>query len=122
MAAYFDYAGISDNTEWYTSDKAQAQYQKYIEAVVSRYPSSSAIFAWELANEPRCTDCEPSVLEGWVADTAKYIKGLDANRMVTTGEEGFGLSAGSDGSYPYQISAGGSNFTVNCALEDIDFW
>lgn len=36
--AYFDWAGISDNTQWYTSTstKAQGHYQKYIQAVVSR--------------------------------------------------------------------------------------
>lgn len=48
MAAYFTYAGITDNTQWYNNTKAQTQYKKYIKAVVSRYPASSAIFAWEL--------------------------------------------------------------------------
>ena len=41
--------------------------------------------------------------------------------MVTTGEEGFGLDYGSDGSYPYQLSAGGYNFTLNCQIPEIDF-
>ncbi|RMY53953.1 hypothetical protein D0863_13784 [Hortaea werneckii] len=121
MAAYFDYAGISDNTQWYNNTKAQTQYKKYIKAVVSRYPSSPAIFAWELANEPRCTGCDLSVLKTWIADTAAYIKSLDANRMVTTGEEGFGLSVGDDGSYPYTTGAGGSDFEETCAIENIDF-
>jgi mannan endo-1,4-beta-mannosidase len=121
MAAYFSYAGITSNTQWYNSTKAQTQYQKYIKAVVSRYINSPAIFAWELANEPRCTGCDLSTLKTWVINTSKYIKSIDAKHMVTTGEEGFGPIAGDDGSYPYQLSAGGSNFTANCEVPTIDF-
>ena len=120
MAAYFDWAGISDNTEWYTSDKAQGQYQKYIKAVVSRYSDSPAVFAWELANEPRCKGCETTVITNWIADTAKYIKSLDSTHMVTHGEEGFGLETDSDGSYPYTYTEG-TDFAANCAVPDIDF-
>ena len=120
MAAYFTYAGITSNQEWYNSTKAQTQYQAYIEAVVSRYPSSSAIFAWELANEPRCNGCDSSVITTWVKETSAYIKGLDANRMVTIGEEGFGLTTGDDGTYPYTF-AEGTDFAANCAVADIDF-
>jgi mannan endo-1,4-beta-mannosidase len=121
IAAYFSYAGISSNTQWYNNTKAQTQYQKYIKAVVSRYVNSPAIFAWELANEPRCTGCDLSTLKTWVINTSKYIKSIDAKHMVTTGEEGFGPIAGDDGSYPYQLSAGGSNFTANCEVPTIDF-
>lgn len=44
MAAYASYYGI-EKTQWYTSAKAQAQYQKYVAAVISRYAQSTAIFA-----------------------------------------------------------------------------
>ena len=118
MAAYFEYSGISSNAEWYTSEKAQAQYQAYIKAVVSRYSSSPAIFAWELANEPRCNGCDLGVLADWVADSAAYVKSLDSEHMVTTGEEGFGLEG--DGSYPYTFSEGG-DFNATCADPNVDF-
>ncbi|KAG9953375.1 endo-1,4-beta-mannosidase, partial [Aureobasidium melanogenum] len=121
MAAYFSYAGITSNAQWYNSTKAQTQYQKYIKAVVSRYINSPAIFAWELANEPRCTGCELTTLKTWVVNTSGYIKSIDAKHMVTTGEEGFGPIPGDDGSYPYQLSAAGSNFTANCEVATIDF-
>lgn len=121
MAAYFTYAGITDNTQWYNSTLAQTQYQKYIKTVVSRYTNSSAIFAWELANEPRCTGCDLSIMTTWITNTATYIKTLDPGHMVTTGEEGFGLSTGDDGTYPYTTGAGGYNFTANCAIDEIDF-
>lgn len=33
----------------------QAAYKNYVTAFVSRYVNEPTIFAWELANEPRCT-------------------------------------------------------------------
>lgn len=61
-----DYGGIAayvaafggSATSWFTDSASQAQYQTYIKAVVSRYETSTAVFAWELANEPRCSGCD----------------------------------------------------------------
>ena len=57
MAAYVSAFGGNTST-WYTNQAAQTQYQAYIKAVVSRYSTSTAVFAWELANEPRCSGCD----------------------------------------------------------------
>ena len=118
MAAYYAFAGIKSNAEWYVNEKAQTQYKAYIKAVVSRYSDSPAIFAWELANEPRCNGCELDVLNKWVASSAAYVKSLDSAHMVTTGEEGFGLEG--DGSYPYQFGEGG-DFNATCADPNVYF-
>lgn len=85
MAAYISYYGLSttDAAAWYTSTAAQAQYQKYIAAIVARYKTSKNVFAWELANEPRCAGCDTSVITTWVKNTSEYIKSLDANRKFT---------------------------------------
>lgn len=104
-----DYGG--SHTTWYTNTAAQTQYRAYIKAVVSRYITSTAVFAWELANEPRCQGCSVDVIYKWAADTSAYIKSLDSNHMVTLGDEGFNPSAG-DGSYPYQTSEGMPPITV----------
>jgi mannan endo-1,4-beta-mannosidase len=122
MAAYNSYYNLSttDPSQWYLSSAAQSQYQKYIAAVVSRYKNNPTIFSWELANEPRCTGCSTSIVTNWVAKTSAYIKSLDPNHMVCIGDEGFGLSGGSDTSYPYQ-SGPGLNFTANLAIPTIDF-
>lgn len=50
------------HTTWYTNSAAQAQYRTYIKAVVSRYITRTAVFAWELANEPRCSGCSTDVI------------------------------------------------------------
>ncbi|RDL37498.1 putative Mannan endo-1,4-beta-mannosidase A [Venustampulla echinocandica] len=118
MAAYNSFYGTSIST-WYTDSKVQAQYQAYIKAVVSRYSSSTAIFAWELANEPRCKGCSTSVITNWATKTSAYIKSLDPNHMVTLGDEGF-MNGGGDGSYPY-TTAEGIDFEANLKVPNLDF-
>ena len=73
-------------TTWFTDEPSQRAYRKYIEAVVSRYRGSPAIFAWELANEPRCHGCNTSVITKWVSRTSAYVKSLEPNRMVCIGD------------------------------------
>lgn len=92
-----DYGGIAaytaafgaNATEWFTDEISQKVYRNYIDVIVNRYKSSSAIFAWELANEPRCTGCNTSVLSQWASDTSAYIKSLDRSHLVTLGDEGW---------------------------------
>ncbi|KAK0636977.1 glycoside hydrolase superfamily [Bombardia bombarda] len=103
---------------WYTNAKAQAQYKKYIAAVVGRYVNSPAVFAWELANEPRCKGCSTDVIYKWATETSAYIRSLDPGHMITLGDEGFGLPGGS--SYPYQTSEG-VDFVKNLGIKDLDF-
>lgn len=85
MAAYVTAFGGSQ-TSWYTNEKIQAAYLKYVETVVSRYIDSPAVFAWELANEPRCQGCDLSVLYEWIKSTSEYIKFLDSQHMVCIGD------------------------------------
>ncbi|PMD38679.1 glycoside hydrolase family 5 protein [Hyaloscypha variabilis F] len=118
MPAYNTFYGTTKTT-WYTDSKVQAQYQAYIKAVVSRYLNSTAIFAWELANEPRCNACSTSIVTQWATKTSAYIKGLDPNHMVTMGDEGF-MNGGGDGSYPYTTGEG-MDFEANLKIPDIDF-
>lgn len=120
MAAYVTAFGGTTST-WYTNSAAQAQYKNYIQAVVSRYKDSTAVFAWELANEPRCSGCDTSVIYNWASSTSKYIKSLDSNHMVTMGDEGFGPLSGGDGSYPYTTGAGGYTWETNLAIDTLDF-
>jgi mannan endo-1,4-beta-mannosidase len=90
------------NADFYTSGKAQAMYRDYIRAVVSRtnsvtgiaYAADPTIMAWQLANEPRPGGSDAVAVPNlpnfyrWVDETARYIKTLDPNHLVTTGSEG----------------------------------
>lgn len=89
-----DYGGINAYVKafggskegFYTNDAMQAAYRAYIKAVISRYSDSTAIFAWELANEPRCQGCETTVLYNWIESTSQYIKSLDSKHLVCIGD------------------------------------
>jgi mannan endo-1,4-beta-mannosidase len=78
------------SANFYDCAECQAWYRAHITAIVNRtnpytglvYRDDPAIFAWELANEPRRYPDE------WIDDTAGYIKSLDPNHLVTTGSEG----------------------------------
>ncbi|KAH8426919.1 glycoside hydrolase 5 family protein [Aspergillus melleus] len=120
MNAYLNAYGGSWKSDFYTHEDIQTAYRTYIKAVVTRYRDSAAIFAWELANEPRCKGCNSTVINNWAEETSRYIKSLDARHMIGIGDEGFGLWTGSDDSYPYQF-AEGTNFGNNLAIPTIDF-
>ncbi|MEG3167042.1 cellulase family glycosylhydrolase [Sphingomonas sp. LB3N6] len=90
------------NAAFYTSGQAQAMYRDYIRAVVSRtnsvtgmaYSADPTIMAWQLANEPRPAGSDKVAVPNlshfyrWVDETARYIKTLDPNHLVSTGSEG----------------------------------
>jgi mannan endo-1,4-beta-mannosidase len=117
MAAYVKAFGGTKET-WFTNPKAQEQYKKYIEAVVSRYSKSDAVFAWQLANEPRCKGCDTNVIHKWATEISSYVRSLDSTHMISLGDEGFGLAG--DSTYPYQFSEG-TDFAKNLAIPDLDF-
>ncbi|KAK3935804.1 glycoside hydrolase superfamily [Diplogelasinospora grovesii] len=117
MPAYVTAFGGTKES-WYTNSAAQTQYRKYISAVVARYVNSSAIFAWELANESRCNGCSTDVIYNWATSTSAYIRSLDPSHMITLGDEGFGLPGAT--SYPYQTSEG-VDFVKNLGIKDLDF-
>jgi len=121
-----DYGGMSmyvrafggTKATWYTNTRAQQQYRAYIQAVVNRYKNSNAIFAWELANEPRCQGCSTDVIYNWASSASAYVKSLDPNHMVTLGDEGMGISGGT--TYPFQFSEG-TDFAKNLKISTLDF-
>ena len=75
---------------FYDCADCQRWYRQHIETLIKRanpytglpYRDDPAIFAWELANEPR------RYPQRWIDDTAAFIKALDSNHLVTTGVEG----------------------------------
>jgi mannan endo-1,4-beta-mannosidase len=89
-------------SRFYGSPRAVALYRNYVRAVVGRtnsitgrrYADDPAIMAWQLANEPRPAGSEavgrPNLpaFYAWVRDTARLIKSIDPNHLVSTGSEG----------------------------------
>lgn len=101
---YEDY--MAKTVRFYRNDKAQAEYRNVIRKIVQRvntvtgkrYADDPTVMSWQLANEPRpgnakTTAEEKAVYVKWIADTAAYIHGLDANHLVSSGSEGLAGSA-----------------------------
>jgi mannan endo-1,4-beta-mannosidase len=97
---------MAENARFYGNRKAQAEYRKVIAHLVQRtnsvtgkpYRDDPAIMAWQLANEPRpgngkATPSEKAVYVKWIAESAHYIRSLDARHLVSSGSEGLAGSA-----------------------------
>jgi len=89
-------------SDFYGNAGAVGLYRDYVRAVVGRtnretgraYRDDPAIMAWQLANEPRPGSSEAAgrrampAFQAWVRGTARLIKTLDRNHLVSTGAEG----------------------------------
>ncbi|HNW60113.1 MAG TPA: cellulase family glycosylhydrolase [bacterium] len=110
----FGYWGLMRTSgRFYTSTPANALYRNYLKMLVTRvntvngrlYRDDPVIMAWQLANEPRPSpedqDREQHFREfcAWIDQTAGYIKSLDPNHLVTTGNEGLKGSLESETCY-----------------------
>lgn len=88
--------------QFYANPKAVAMYHDWVRTVVTRtnaitgtpYAQDPTIMAWQLANEPRpggTPETAAPLLDAfyrWVQGTARLIKSLDRNHLVSTGSEG----------------------------------
>jgi mannan endo-1,4-beta-mannosidase len=92
---------IANSAKFYQIDKAQAEYRNVIRKVVERvntvtgkpYREDPTIMSWQLANEPRpgnakTTEAQKEIYVRWIDDSAKFIRDLDKNHLVSTGSEG----------------------------------
>ncbi|KAI8804031.1 glycoside hydrolase superfamily [Cladochytrium replicatum] len=141
MDVYTKNLGGTYHDDFYSNTKIKAAFKQYISAIVNRinhetgiaYKDDPAIFAWQLANEPRCggasnnlarsPNCSPPTITAWADEMSTYIKSLDSNHLVSVGDEGMGLpaSAGTPGNdYVYRYSEG-TNFTDLVSLKNVDY-
>ncbi|KAL7274196.1 hypothetical protein RUND412_002911 [Rhizina undulata] len=119
MDVYVSNLGGSGHSSFYTDTNIQTAYKNYVATIVNRYKSSSAIFSWQLANEPRCTGCATSVITIWATTMSAYIKSLDSSHYVSLGDEGFFNNASSS-YYPYQGTEG-IDFEANLKISTLDY-
>ncbi len=78
-------------------DSAKQLALNHVRNIVSRtnsvtgepYSQSPAIMSWQIANEPRAFSREGKrALADWLRTTARTIKEIDSNHLVSTGSEG----------------------------------
>lgn len=130
----------SENMEHFINNaQAQQLYRDYIEMLLTRtntetgvqYRNEPAIMSWEIINEGRNPYKDPQELRDWYQDTAQYIKSIDSNHLVATGEEG--LEVDQDGpdsrytrdaysnQYVLRATDAGSSYIQNTAIPEIDY-
>jgi mannan endo-1,4-beta-mannosidase len=93
MDAYVQEFGVKKtHDEFYTNMKIRKEFNKYLQSIVSRYANEPGIIAWELANDARCSStfpssdrCNTNTVTRWHAETAKFIRSIDPNHLITSG-------------------------------------
>ncbi|AEO71901.1 glycoside hydrolase family 5 protein [Thermothielavioides terrestris NRRL 8126] len=129
MDVYTVNLGGKYHDDFYTVGSIKNAYKRYVKQMVTRYRDSPTIFAWELANEPRCggdavrnlprsDNCTPETLDAWIAEMSAYIKTLDRRHLVTWGGEGEFNRQSDDWAYS---GADGGDFDNELAIDTIDF-
>ena len=139
ICQYNTWAGASNpstNMAFFLSNSdTQRWYKDYIKMLLNRvntvtgiaYKDEPAIVAWQIMNEGRNRGANARVLRDWYQEIAQYIKSIDPNHLVSTGEEGFDEgtpSVYSVGEYSntYALRANeGTSYVLNTAIPEIDF-
>lgn len=89
---YVDYC-----SDFVRCDSAKQMYYDHIRAIVSRkntitgryYKDEPSIMSWQICNEPRPFSKENiKLFAEWIMKSAKIIKSIDSNHLVSTGSEG----------------------------------
>jgi len=121
---------LFNHDTFYTDLQCKEWFKARIHYLLSRrntfndilYKDDPTIFAWELANEPRCWDdpgCHNRILRTWADEMTTYIKSLDPNHMVTIGMEGF-YNGQYSGGWMYDGSQG-TDFILDHQISNVDF-
>jgi|GEM_PF-928332 len=135
MDQYLVWYGLDEHHLFYTDERVKTAYKDWVRHLLTRvnsldgtpYSEDPAIFAWELANEPRTlinedfdskTGWDPTTITTWAAEMSAYVKSLDKNHMLAVGDEGFFNGGGTHWTYRAE---GGVDHEALTALPDIDF-
>lgn len=136
MNQYLEWFDLAHHHQFYTDARARQAYKDWVSHLVHRvntitkvaYKDDPTIFAWELANEPRCRnygpydraqDCQSSMVTSWAGEMSAYIKSIDPNHLVSVGDEGFFARSGGAG-WQYDGSDGVDHEAL-LALPAVDF-
>jgi hypothetical protein len=85
-------------SNFYDCGSCQTLYRQHVARVVGRtntisgvpYRDDPTIMAWELINEASAvTARDEETLVSWVRDTARFVRSLDANHMISAGHIGY---------------------------------
>ena len=84
-------AYMSGMADFARDKRAVELFREHVKRVVTRYRDETAVFSWQICNEPRPFASDPATFDAfadYITGTASLIKSLDPNHMVSTGNEG----------------------------------
>lgn len=128
-------SSVWGHDDFYSDPIIKGWFKGYIATLINRintvtgvrYRDEPSILGWELANEPRSSDRSGTLVYSWVSEMASYIKTLDPNHLVGTGEEGFDISTAGYSFSAYNRQGwlfdgtAGISFRANSSVQGIDF-
>lgn len=146
MHAICNWAGISPGGGWgvsaaaYTNANVRTIFKQYINYVLNRtntwgssagikYKDDPTIMMWEPVGEARASGPNGDALYDFYTDICGYIKSIDPNHLIGTGEDGFDIPAhtGLYGSYnnPWVIGGFGdpgmgTSYARNVTISSVD--
>lgn len=128
-------AGALTHDDFYRLPQIKQWYKAYVSMLLRRvnsvtgiaYKDDPTILMWELANEPRSSDASGNLVYNWIAEMSAFIKSIDPNHLVATGEEGHDteqwpysdIARYNDQSWLFD-GAAGISYSRNIKLPDID--
>jgi len=137
MDQYIAWAGLTHHDDFYTDPTIRGWYKDYIAHLLDHvnpltglaYRDDPTIMAWELGNEPRCVGsgrypasagCTTATITSWAGDVSRYIKRIDRNHLVGTGDEGFTCTDPASTDWTINCSQG-VDALANAELPSIDY-
>jgi len=100
------------SARFYSHQQANQYFYQYVKRLIQRrnsingrlYSEDPTIMAWQLANEPRPGQGKEAipnfpVFLKWIKETSDFIRSLDGNHLISTGNEGMYGSEFSDTLY-----------------------
>ncbi|RZA22353.1 MAG: hypothetical protein EOP10_15615 [Proteobacteria bacterium] len=136
--------GSDDKHQFYWHNDVKSVFKNHVATLLNRtntrrlavtgqsvsYKNDPTIFAIELANEPHTLDSvehnlgqQPgSMVFNWLYEMSDFVRGIDSNHMISSGEEGYKVSHG-DLSRHNWIHNGlkGVDFQRNITIPNINF-
>ncbi len=127
---------VSDNLthdDFYTNVTIKGWFKYYVQSILNRfnvytqtfYKDDPSIMMWELANEPRSSDPTGGIVYNWIQEISEYLKFIDNNHLLGTGEEGMDVTTipyPQASKFPAWMFNGtsGVSFSKNIKLSQID--
>jgi mannan endo-1,4-beta-mannosidase len=123
--------------DFYSHPTIRQWFKNYLQTIITRinfyknisYKNDTTIMAWELANEAESSEGSGVLINNWINEMAEFIKSIDNNHLVGTGESGFDVSPEKYSNLKYEYNNQtwiydgnkGISFYLNTLNRSIDF-